>query len=302
MQASQVVQAGSDFALSALSNSSPAANNLVQQRLSLSHVAELFQRGRQIMARGEDALVTRPIEALPDGQNAPQELFRAERLLVQTDIGGPGKRLSLRLGDERPLFSGRGHAGNIPGDARAIGRTFFCCRLTGKLFLMYNTYVPVNRVAWRGYPISVLQVSYCLPEICVNLLCARIERKTTMALETVKLTTVYVSDQDAALDFYVHKLGLEKRMDNVFGPGYRFLVVAPRGSETGIVLQAGQQNNRPVGGFTGIVFGASDVESTYQELQGRGVTFTEKPAAQEWGAVQALFTDPDGNIFVLHSH
>ena len=122
-----------------------------------------------------------------------------------------------------------------------------------------------------------------------------------MALETIQLTTIYVHDQDAALDFYVNKLGMEKRMDNVFGPGIRFLVVAPRGSEAGIVLQAGQQNNRPVGGFTGIVFGSNDVEGTYQELHARGVTFTEKPTTQQWGAVQAQFTDPDGNGFVLHS-
>ncbi|HEY3993847.1 MAG TPA: VOC family protein [Ktedonobacteraceae bacterium] len=123
-----------------------------------------------------------------------------------------------------------------------------------------------------------------------------------MALEIIKLTTVYVHDQDAALDFYVDKLGMEKRIDNVFGPGIRFLVVAPKGSEAGIVLQAGKQNNRPVGGFTGLVFSSSDVESTYQELQSRGVPFTEKPTAQTWGAMQAQFTDLDGNGFVLHSN
>lgn len=123
-----------------------------------------------------------------------------------------------------------------------------------------------------------------------------------MALETIKLTTVYVRDQDAALDFYVDKLGMEKRIDDVFGPGIRFLVVAPKGSEAGIVLQASKQNNRPVGGFTGLVFGSSDVESTYQELQSRGVPFTEKPTVQAWGAMQAQFTDLDGNGFVLHSN
>lgn len=122
-----------------------------------------------------------------------------------------------------------------------------------------------------------------------------------MALETIQLTTVYVNDQDAALDFYVNKLGMEKRMDNIFGPSIRFLVVAPKESQAGIVLQAGSQNNRPVGGSTGIVFSASDVAATYEELHGRGVHFTEKPATQPWGAVQALFSDPDGNIFVLHS-
>jgi predicted enzyme related to lactoylglutathione lyase len=122
-----------------------------------------------------------------------------------------------------------------------------------------------------------------------------------MALETIQLTTVYVHNQDAALDFYVNKLGMEKRMDNVFGPGIRFLVVAPKDSATGIVLQAGQQNNMPVGGFTGLVFGSSDIEGTYQELHSHGVTFTEKPTPQPWGAMQAQFTDPDGNGFVLVS-
>lgn len=122
-----------------------------------------------------------------------------------------------------------------------------------------------------------------------------------MALESILLTTVHVSDQEAALSFYVNKLGLEKRMDNVIGAGIRFLAVAPKGSETGIVLQASQQNNASVGGFTGIVFASSDVEGSYQELNSRGVTFTEKPIKQEWGAMQAIFTDPDGNTFVLHS-
>ena len=112
---------------------------------------------------------------------------------------------------------------------------------------------------------------------------------------------MYVHDQDAALDFYVNKLGMEKRIDQEFAPGARFLVVAPRGSITGIVLQAGRQNNMPVGGFTGLVFGSSDVEGTYQELHSHGVNFTEKPTTQPWGAVQAQFTDPDGNGFVLHS-
>lgn len=122
-----------------------------------------------------------------------------------------------------------------------------------------------------------------------------------MALETIQLTTVYVHHQDAALDFYVNKLGMEKRMDNVFGPGFRFLVVAPKESATGIVLQAGQQNNMPVGGFTGLVFGSSDIEGTYQEMHSHGVNFTEKPTQQSWGVMQAQFTDLDGNGFVLVS-
>ena len=52
-------------------------------------------------------------------------------------------------------------------------------------------------------------------------------------LETV---TVYVNDQDQALDFYVNKLGFEKRADNPIGPGMRWVTVAPPGGKTEIVL------------------------------------------------------------------
>lgn len=38
-----------------------------------------------------------------------------------------------------------------------------------------------------------------------------------MGVETVQLATVYVSDQEGALDFYVNKLGLEKGMDDPDG-------------------------------------------------------------------------------------
>ncbi len=121
-----------------------------------------------------------------------------------------------------------------------------------------------------------------------------------MAIETIEMTTVTVNDQDGALAFYVNQAGFEKRIDNAFGP-LRFVVVAPRGSRTGIVLQAAQANQKATGGPTGIVLGSSDVEGTYQELSSRGLTFTQKPTRQPWGAVETIFSDPDGNSFSLNS-
>src|SRR5258708_1163458 len=41
--------------------------------------------------------------------------------------------------------------------------------------------------------------------------------------------TVLVRDQDEALRFYTEKLGFEKRFDVAFGPGARWLTVAPVG-------------------------------------------------------------------------
>jgi len=34
-------------------------------------------------------------------------------------------------------------------------------------------------------------------------------------------------------------------------------------------------------------------------LKSKGVKFIEEPNIQEWGMMQALFEDPDGNVFVL---
>lgn len=123
-----------------------------------------------------------------------------------------------------------------------------------------------------------------------------------MAIESIRLTTVFVADQDAALNFYVNTLGMEKKQDDTFGPGIRLLVVGPKGNESGIVLQAVDKhdpNAMRMGGFTGIVFGTSDVNATYTDLKARGVYFLEKPLKQEWGATQAVFSDLSGNLFIL---
>lgn len=127
-----------------------------------------------------------------------------------------------------------------------------------------------------------------------------------MAIDTIQLASVFVSDQDRALDFYVGRLGMEKRIDGTEEEaGRRFLVVAPPGSPLGLALvkgDAGDGTADRVGGFSGIVLGADDVESTHAALTERGVQFLEPPSKQEWGAVQALLVDPDENILVLHEN
>ena len=51
--------------------------------------------------------------------------------------------------------------------------------------------------------------------------------------------TILVKDQDEALKFYTEKLGLEKRDDNTFAPGMRWLTVAPRGQKEVVVAFPG---------------------------------------------------------------
>jgi lactoylglutathione lyase len=94
---------------------------------------------------------------------------------------------------------------------------------------------------------------------------------------------VRAGDQDRAIDFYVGKLGFEKRRDEPMGPDGRWVEVAPPGAETAVVP------------FTpGLVFACDDLQATFEELRGRGVEFTEEPSEQPWGR-WAQFRDPDGN-------
>jgi catechol 2,3-dioxygenase-like lactoylglutathione lyase family enzyme len=56
-------------------------------------------------------------------------------------------------------------------------------------------------------------------------------------------TSSSVDDQDRAVEFYTEKLGLEKRIELPFGPGFRWIEVAPGGADTSIALCP--QKNRP---------------------------------------------------------
>jgi lactoylglutathione lyase len=125
-----------------------------------------------------------------------------------------------------------------------------------------------------------------------------------MAISRVQTIGVYVRDQQAALEFYRDKLGFEVRQDMPMGgPGSdRWIEVVPPGAETGIVLSTpasmGGFTER-IGTFSGYVLSTDDLQKTYEELAGRGVHFTEPPAAQPWGMMQAIFVDQDSNEFVL---
>lgn len=124
-----------------------------------------------------------------------------------------------------------------------------------------------------------------------------------MAITRVKSTTVNVTDPDKAIDFYTNKLGFELRSDQPFGEGMRWIEVAPPGSQTVIILAKGfgmdDDRQDRIGKFTGLVLEAEDMKATYETLSGKGVKFTETPSMQDYGLIQALFEDQDGNGYVL---
>src|SRR5438128_1562217 len=114
-----------------------------------------------------------------------------------------------------------------------------------------------------------------------------------MALTSIKSVSVYVSDEDKALDFYISKLGFEKRRDEPLGmddASLRWVEIGIPGEETAIILVRGYAgwNEDKVGKFAGIVFGTDDIHKTYEELRSRGVEFSQAPSEEAWGS-QAQF-------------
>lgn len=120
--------------------------------------------------------------------------------------------------------------------------------------------------------------------------------------------TIMVRDQDEALAWYTEKLGFEKRVDTVFGSGFRWLTVAAKGqAHPQVVLQKpspelhgerAKQMMALVGQGTMWALETDDCRKDFQELSSRGVRFTSPPEEMPWG-IMAVFTDLYGNPFTL---
>lgn len=114
----------------------------------------------------------------------------------------------------------------------------------------------------------------------------------------VQVTTVFVSDQNRAKDFYINTLGMQEKVDMQM-PEFRWVEVVPEGATTSITLSLPWPGMSAKGGPTGMIFDSSDVKGAYETLKKKGVKFSQEPTSQPWGGVEARFTDPDGNEFSL---
>ena len=124
--------------------------------------------------------------------------------------------------------------------------------------------------------------------------------------------SLYVTDQDAAHDFYVNKLGFEVRIDQTMDTGFRWLTVGPKGQpELDIVLMklapSPHLDSEGVellqkliakGAFGAGVFETADCQKTYEDLSAKGVEFSSPPTDRFYG-IEALFRDNSGNWFSL---
>lgn len=122
-------------------------------------------------------------------------------------------------------------------------------------------------------------------------------------IRDVPLTGIYVRDQEAALDFYTNKLGLELIQDEPYGESARWITVSPAGSGTRIVLKKAEKEHEKamVGRSDGapvLTLGTDDVQAAHEELRDRGVRFLGEPYRYPWG-IGALLLDQDGSPILL---
>ena len=122
----------------------------------------------------------------------------------------------------------------------------------------------------------------------------------------IKLTSVYVDDQEKALRFYTEVLGFAKKTDFSNGP-YRWLTVAsaedPNGTELQLALnsnpaaktyqQAMFQQGQPAANFF-----TDDVKADYERMKASGAEFT-MPPTDVTGSKIAMLDDTCGNRIQL---
>lgn len=127
--------------------------------------------------------------------------------------------------------------------------------------------------------------------------------------------TIYVLDQDSALDFYTNKLDFEVRNDVTMEYGFRWLTIGTKKQpELEIILmpvQAGGMLDAEIaahfkailekGALGAGVLETDDCNADYEKLKARGVEFIAPPQTRPYG-IEALMKDNQGNWFSLTQH
>ena len=129
-------------------------------------------------------------------------------------------------------------------------------------------------------------------------------------ITNVSLITLYVTDQDAAKQFYTEVLGFALNTDVTMGDGFRWVTInhpdqpeleitlmlpgPPLDTETAAAIGRALANGT-MGGFG---LRTTDCHKTYEELKAKGVDFVQAPADRPYG-VEAILRDNSGNWLVL---
>ncbi len=122
----------------------------------------------------------------------------------------------------------------------------------------------------------------------------------------IKLTSVYVDDQEKALRFYTEVLGFTKKADFSNGP-FRWLTVASAEEPDGTELQLALNNNPAAKAYQeaqfsqnqpAALFNSDDVKADYERIKSRGGAFAMAPTEVP-GATIVRLNDTCGNLIQI---
>jgi predicted enzyme related to lactoylglutathione lyase len=122
----------------------------------------------------------------------------------------------------------------------------------------------------------------------------------------IKVTSIYVDDQEKALRFYTEVLGLAKKTDFSQGP-YRWLTVASPEEPDGTELQLALNNNPAAKAYQQALFQQSqpaimlftdDIKADFERIKARGAEFT-MPPTDVTGSIITMLNDTCGNLIQL---
>lgn len=122
----------------------------------------------------------------------------------------------------------------------------------------------------------------------------------------IKITSVFVNNQENALKFYTTILGFVKKIDVAAGQ-YRWLTVVSSEELNGTELLL-EPNENPAAkmyqeaifaqGIPATQFYVEDVQKEYERLKGLGVTFTMQPTKVPKSTI-AILNDTCGNLMQI---
>ena len=124
--------------------------------------------------------------------------------------------------------------------------------------------------------------------------------------------TIFVNNQEEALEFYRDKLGFQIHTDAMIGEDFRWLTLSTPDQpdfeiillepKPGMLMDEGTATQLRAVMAKGVlgagVFNTDDCRGTYAELKSKGVQFTSEPAERPYG-IEAIFKDNTGNWFSL---
>lgn len=127
-------------------------------------------------------------------------------------------------------------------------------------------------------------------------------------MANLDLVALIVDDYDRSIDFFVRVLDFDLIEDlpstTNDGRPKRWVVVRPKGGQTGILLARGDGDHQRAAigqqfaGRVGLFLRVDDFDAVYQRMVAAGVAFTSQPRSESYGRI-AVFLDIAGNKWDL---